>query len=197
MAGVLPTAVCVFALTLFLDALELSFDRILWFMRTLRFWLYFALHLILSGAAAYLLYRKIPDWYLLAPVASFLAVSVISNTDVKVAGIPLIPVAQLFVSIKKKMYDQAAEEALGRKTSQLLKAQLIERLQRLPLDKIKAAHQAALVGAGQKVDSVVRKQEQAEKKAQRDQNKYKLFLIEHLMDTNLEYVQKNIAEWEK
>ena len=48
------------------------------------------MYLILSGAAAYLLYRKIPGWYLLAPVASFLAVSVISNTDVKVAGIPLL-----------------------------------------------------------------------------------------------------------
>src|SRR2546425_10778165 len=82
----------------------------LWFVRTLRFWLYFVLHFGLSCLVAYLLSSTVSQWFLLGPLATFLGVAVISNTDVRVAGQSLVPIAQLFLSIKAKMFEQAAEE---------------------------------------------------------------------------------------
>src|SRR5947209_11844173 len=104
----------------------------LWFVRTLRFWLYFVLHFGLSCLVAYLLSSTVSQWFLLGPLATFLGVAVISNTDVKVAGQSLVPIAQLFLSIKAKMFEQAAEE----KGNQVLRAELIERLQRLPVVEV-------------------------------------------------------------
>ncbi len=78
----LRLAGAILLLTLFVDVLELSFARILWFIKTLRFWLYFVLHYGLSILAAYFLHAKLTEWYILAPAATFLGVGVISNTNV-------------------------------------------------------------------------------------------------------------------
>jgi hypothetical protein len=69
MAAVLPTGVFILAVSFFLDLLDLSFGRAVWFIRTLRFWLYFILHFGISCLAAYLMRSQISEWYLLAPVA--------------------------------------------------------------------------------------------------------------------------------
>jgi hypothetical protein len=56
------TAALLLFITLFLDVLELSFGRILWFIRTLRFWLYFVLHFALAAFAAFLIRNQITEW---------------------------------------------------------------------------------------------------------------------------------------
>ena len=99
--SLLQIVVSIFALTFFLDLLELSFKRAAWFLKTLRFWLYFILHLILAYLAAFLLHDTIPTWYLLAFISTFLAVSVISNTNVNIAGYSLVPIAELFNNLKE------------------------------------------------------------------------------------------------
>ena len=184
------TGLLVFVLTAFLDALELSFARMLWFVRTLRFWLYFILHFGLSCLVAYLLSSRVSEWFLLGPLATFLGVAVISNTDIKVAGQSLVPISQLFLSIKAKMFEQAAEE----KRNQVLRAELIERLQRLPFVKVEAVHRAGLMGAGQDAQ---RKVDDALKRTRIKDEKYKSILISQLIKVNLPYVKQNIAAWER
>ena len=184
------TALSIFVLTAFLDAVELSFARMLWFVRTLRFWLYFVLHFGLSCLVAYLLSSSVSEWFLLAPLATFLGVAVISNTDVRVAGQSLVPIAQLFLSIKAKMFEQAAEE----KGNQVLRAELIERLQRLPVVDVEGVHRAGLMGAGQDAQ---RREDDALKQAGAKDEKYKSILISQLIKANLSYVQQNIAAWER
>ena len=184
------TGLFIFVLTAFLDALELSFARMLWFVRTLRFWLYFVLHFGLSCLVAYLLSNTVSQWFLLGPLATFLGVAVISNTDVKVAGQSLVPIAQLFLSIKAKMFEQAAEE----KGNQVLRAELIERLQRLPVVEVEGVHRAGLMGAGQDAQ---RKEDDALKQTGTKDEKYKSILISQLIKANLSYVQQNIAAWER
>jgi hypothetical protein len=137
-------ALSIFFLTLFLDLLELSFGRIVWFIKTLRFWLYFGLHFGLSCIAAYLVRNALSDWYLQALIGTFLGVAIISNTDIKIGGYSLLPAAQLFLSIKAKIVDQAAED----KANAVARAQLVERLQKLTVLKIEDARSAALIAAG-------------------------------------------------
>jgi len=187
------TALGIFALTVFLDLLDLSFGRILWFVRTLRFWLYFTLHFGLSCLAAYLLRTALTDWYLLAPVATFLGVAVISNTDVKIAGYSLVPIAQLFISVKAKMFEQAAED----KKAEATKARLIERLQRLEVRKIVAGHSAALLGAGYSAERVQRKVNKARQRAQGSDDYLKTILVAQLVGANRGYAEQNIDQWER
>ena len=186
------TGLALFFLTIFLDALELSFARILWFVRTLRFWLYFTLHFLLSCLAAYFLQKAVPEWYLLAPVATFLAVAVISNTDVKVAGYSLVPIAQLFVSIKAKMFEQAADD----KAAEVAKATLIGRLQVISIARVQAGYTAGLLGAGFNADQVDRRLNRARQRATTDEL-FKLMLIDELMKANPKYAEQNIDNWEK
>ena len=187
------TALTLFGITLFLDILELSFGRILWFVRTLRFWLYFALHLGLSCLAAYLLQTKIPEWYLLAPIAAFLGVAVISNTDVKIAGYSLLPIATLFITIKAKMFEQAAED----KAAEVTRAKLIERLNNLATAKIENGFRAGLLGSGYSAERVQRREQRARRKAGVDNAFFKRILIAELLKVNRVYAEANIAAWEQ
>lgn len=106
--------------------------------------MYFILHFGISSVAAFLIRDRIPEWYVLAVVATFLGVAVLSNTNIKVAGYSLIPIADLFVGLKAKMLEQAAED----KASEVTKAEAVERLQTLIEARIENVHRAGLVGAG-------------------------------------------------
>jgi len=192
MATTLLTAGAIFALSFFLDLLELSFGRILWFIRTLRFWLYFILHFGLSCMAAYLIRTAVPTWYLQAVVGTFLGVAVISNTDVKIAGYSLLPIAQLFLSIKAKMFEQAAED----KALEVAKAQLVERLQKVSLDKIKTAHSAVLIAARYNAQAVETSLNRATRRCNGNEPCIKNALIVELLRINYEYARKNIEAWE-
>ena len=188
--GVISIGLCILALTLFLDLLELSFGRILWFMRTLRFWLYFLLHLSLSFLAAYLIHTEVDQWYLLAPAATFLGVGVISNTNIKIAGYSLVPIADLFTSVKGKMFEQAAED----KAAEVDKAKLIERLQKLPTSKIEAAYFAGLEGAGKK--NVAEQLENLRKTCRGDDNRLRSAMASRLVKVNRRYAEEKINDWE-
>jgi hypothetical protein len=189
---VIPTGAAIFALTIFLDLLEMSFGRILWFMRTLRFWLYFVLHFGISCLAAYLIHSKVTDWYLLALVSTFLGVAIISNTNVKVAGIPLVPIADLFVSIKAKMIDQAGQD----KATVLRKAQLVERLQKLGTTKLEAKCSTALIAVGWTPDRIRKRIEKAKGSGKQTATYQENSLIGLLLDTNLDLVEQSIDKWE-
>jgi len=190
---VVPTGFAIFGLTLFFDLLEMSFARILWFMRTLRFWLYFTLHFGISCLAAYLLHSKIPDWYLLAPLATFLGVAIVSNTNIKLAGLSLVPIADLFVSIKTKMIDQAGQA----KALELRKAQLVQRLRKLNYETLKDACEAALVAADKPAHEVQAKIQIALTDCKGNQNCHKNSLIRMLLKANLAFVEENIKTWEQ
>ena len=192
MSLAIPTGLFIFALALFLDLLELSFGRILWFIRTLRFWLYFLLHFGLSCLAAYFIHSKVQDWFILAPVATFLGVAIISNTNVKVAGISIVPIADLFVSIKAKMIDQAGQD----KATEIRKAQLVQRLRKLSVEKLEQSCSAALLGAHKTPDYI--QSVLAKSKAGNNGTDYQKYsLISVLIDVNLAFVEQNIDTWEK
>jgi len=193
MCLVFATGVSIFLLTLFLDLLEMSFGRILWFMKTLRFWLYFILHFGISCLSAYLIHSKLTDWYLLAFVSTFLGVAIISNTNVKIAGISIVPVADLFVSIKTKMTAQAAED----KATVLMKAQLVGRLRRLSLAKLEEACYAALIAAGWQAERVQRKLEYIEETGKNKPDYQKNLLVDLLLAVNMDFVEQSIDKWEK
>jgi hypothetical protein len=192
-ADSLTTGLAIFLLTFFLDLLELSYARILWFVRTLRFWLYFLLHFGLSSLAAYLLYGNISQWYLLAPVSTFLGVAVISNINIKIAGYSLVPISDLFVSIKGRMFEQAAED----KAREAAKAHLVERLQRLSVKKVEDACRAGLLGARQKPEKVKERMAAARKKAAGDDTFYKSILISELIKAAYDFAEKHVKDWEQ
>lgn len=193
LSQLLATGVAILLLTLFLDLLDLSYGRMLWFVRTLRYWLYFILHFGLSCLAAYLLRNQISNWYILAPAATFLAIAVVSNVDVKLGGYSLVPISQLFLSIKSKMSEQAAQD----KANEVVKAQLIERLLKLDVAKIEPAHRAALLAAGCKAETVQAKVHRAHKVAKDNAEYFKSILITQLVGANLGYVESNISAWEQ
>jgi hypothetical protein len=192
MSPAVPTGLAIFLLTLFFDLLEMSFGRILWFMRTIRFWLYFILHLLISSLAAYLLHAKISDWYLLAPVATVLGVAVISNTNIKLAGFSLVPIADLFVSIKTKMIEQAGED----KALELRRAQLIQRLRNLCPKKLEDACSAALLAAKKKPDQIKAMMDKARTASNGSDDHFKNFLMGMLLKSNVAFVEENIQTWE-
>lgn len=189
LAAVSATGLFILVLTLFLDLLELSFARSAWFVRTLRFWLYFLLHFGLSILTAYLIWDRVP-FGLIAPVATFLGVAVLSNTDIKVGGYSLVPIAQLFSTIKAKMIEQAGED----KANEVVKALLAERLQKLSSDKIERAFTAAAIAAGHNVDKALSRLQPLK---QRSGERYSSVLISRLLEMNQAYAAANISEWEK
>jgi hypothetical protein len=193
MSPVLPVGIAIIVLTLFLDLLEMSYQRILWFMKTLRFWLYFTLHVGLSCLAAYFLRSKISEWYLLAAAATFLGAAVISNTNIQLAGFSLLPIADLFVSIKTKMIDQAGQD----KGTVLRKAYLIQRLRKLDANKLGEASSSALLAAGQPASKVQAKLAKARAVGGGNQEYLKNILIDMLLKANLTFAEENIDKWEK
>jgi hypothetical protein len=193
MSPVLPVGIAIIVLTLFLDLLEMSYQRILWFMKTLRFWLYFTLHVGLSCLAAYFLRSKISEWYLLAPAATFLGAAVISNTNIQLAGFSLLPIADLFVSIKTKMIDQAGQD----KGTVLRKAYLIQRLRKLDANKLGEASSSALLAGGQPASKVEAKLAKARSVGGGNQEYLKNILIDMLLNANLTFAEENIDKWEK
>ncbi len=181
----LRTAVVIFFLTLFLDILDLSFARILWFAKTLRFWLFFILHFGLSCLAAYLLHDLISQWYLLGFFGTFLGVAVLSNSDIKIAGYSLLPVAQMFLQLKAKMLEQAADD----KATAVARAQLVEGLQKLPVGELERLHGAALVAAGFAAQRVQALMEKANRRCRGEELCIKRALIAKLLRVNYEYAR--------
>lgn len=185
---ILQVGVSVFLLTIFLDLLDLSFGRILWFIKTLRFWLYFILHFGISCLVAHLLHNQIKDWYLLAPAATLLGVAVISNTNIKIAGLSLVPVADLFLDIKAKMAQQAAED----KATELVKAQLIDDLRTLPVPQLEQMATTAMTAKGYKPGKIQKLVERARNTARGEEQYVKIALIGLLIKANLGYAQEEM-----
>lgn len=181
--------VFVFLLTIFLDLLDLSFGRILWFMKTLRFWLYFLLHFGISCLAALLIHNQVKDWYLLAPVATLLGVGVISNTNIKIAGLSLVPVADLFLDIKAKMAQQAA----GDKANELVKAQLIDNLRALPVAQLEEMASTAMTAKNIRPEKIQKKVERARNTAKGDEKYVKIAFIHLLIKANQSYAEQEIS----
>src|SRR5258706_4168846 len=175
MAEVVPAGLFILGLSLFLDLLELSFGRILWFVRTLRFWLYFLLHFGLSSLAAYLIHNKISDWYLLAPAGTFLGVSVISNTNIRIAGQSLVPIADVFQSIRAKMLEQAGNE----EAEQGARARLSSRLRKLPVPELENKYRDIMAADG-KTERVEARLQGAQMQARGNGESHKTILIGYL-----------------
>lgn len=185
---VFPLGLWILLLTLFLDALDLSFARILWFLKTLRFWLYFALHFGLSCLSSYLLAEKVQPWWLLGIVGTFLGVAVLSNADIKIGGLNLIPIAQRFGELKNAITAQAAQD----KAEQLERALLIERLQRVPTERLEAAFGAAALAAKQspdQIEAVLLRARQLPKDSRRRR------LIHELVRIDQRYATEQVAKW--
>jgi len=177
-------------LTFFLDLLDLAFARIASFVFTLRFLLYFILHLIISALACLLLHSAISDWYLLALIGTFLGVGVLSNSDVKIGGMNLVPMATLFSEIKAKMVAQAAEDKAKELLTKLEVAQLSVKLDALTVEKLRGYASAALLGAkwkNEKIQTALRKAT--------DSGNEKLALAELMLRNNLDFVKNNIDGW--
>jgi hypothetical protein len=191
MGEVVPVGVFIFVLSFFLDVLELSFGRVLWFVRTLRFWLYFFLHFGISCLAAYLLHSKIDHWFLLAPAGTFLGVSVISNTNIKIGGQSLVPIADLFQSIRAKMLEQAGND----KAEQAEKANLAARLRKLPVNHLENAYRD-LLAADQNPERVEARLRKARYRAKGNEESYRSSVIAYLLRANPTYIAKNIEKWD-
>lgn len=179
----------IFFLTVFLDLLDLSFGRILWFMKTLRFWLYFILHFGLSCLAAHLLHNQIADWYLLGPVATLVGVSVLSNSNIKIAGLSLVPVADIFLDIKAKMAEQAAQD----KASELVRAQLFDRLRALTVQQLQQMTTTALAAGNYKPEKIQSRIERA-RRSTKSEDFFKIALIRLLITTNQAYAEDELAK---
>ena len=186
------TVLAILILTFLQDLTDLSFRQAAFFLRTLRFWLYFVLHCILSGLGAYLLNSQIDKWYILALVSTVLGVGVIANSDIRIAGQSLLPIAEWFSWLRAQVLEQAADE----KAAQIIRAEYAHRLQRLNVDKLEVIHSAALLGARRDEAAINRRRERALKRAGDKGTRYKLILIDQLMRVNEAYVAKNIERWE-
>jgi len=180
-------------LTAFLDLLEIAFGQILWFVRTLRFWLYFGLHVLVSILAAVLLFwGGVKEWYWVGLLGPLLGVGVISNSNVKFAGTSLLPVAELFTKIKKDMYDQAAQE----KADELTRANLIGRLQKLPVGMVEAHYETICLAAGHDGNRIADAIDAARRKAGQKENRTRTILISRMMRVNWKSVETHLATWE-
>jgi hypothetical protein len=186
MHAVLPTGVSIFGLSLFLDLLDLSFGRVVWVLRTLRFWLYFILHFGISCLAAYLIHTKVTDWFLLAPAATFLGVSIISNTNIKIAGQSLVPIADAFQTIRAKMLEQAANEKLD----QAARATLASRLRKLTVPRLEQIYRDIMVG------NVALGEAHLNKARNKNEESHKASLIGYVLKANVPYVEQHIEEWD-
>jgi hypothetical protein len=191
MRAVLPTGLFIFGVSFFLDLLDLSFGRVLWFIRTLRFWLYFILHFGISCLAAYLMHSQVPEWYLLAPAAVFLGVGVIANTNVKIGGQSLVPIADLFQGIRAKMLEQAANEIV----EQAHRATLASRLRKLDLPKLEEIYRNIMAASGKNRlgETVLDK---ARARARGNDGSNKADLIGYILKANVPYVEQHVDEWD-
>lgn len=185
-----PDAFYILLLTAFLDALDLSFGRIFRFARTLRFWLYFTLHYGLACFASYLLSEKIPQWYLLGFVGTFLGVSILSSSEVKIGGQSLVPIAQMFTTLKAQVIEQAAQDV----ADEVARAILIERLQKLPIPILEAAFRTALLAADVTPDKIDGELKRAKSRAESYVRDY---LIHRLVKVNQRFAEARIADWEQ
>jgi hypothetical protein len=192
MADPWKVALGTFLATLFLDVLELAFARILSFVRTLRFLLYFILHLIISGLACYFLRSAINEWPLLVLAGTFLGVGVLSNSDIKIAGANLIPLATLFKDIKAKMVEQAAEEKAAEIIRREEFALLTSRLRALPTGLLEGYCLDALLGAGWDAN---KSHKAREKLKSRDD--YNWALSKLMLDNNFAFAKSQISKWEE
>jgi hypothetical protein len=186
MHALLPTGVVIFGLSFFLDLLDLSLGRVVWVLRTLRFWLYFILHFGISCLAAYLIHTKITDWFLLAPAATFLGVSIISNTNIKIAGLSLVPIADVFQATRAKMFEQAANEKL----EQASRATLASRLRKLTVPQLEQIYRDIMVG------DVEVGEAHLEKARKKSEDSHRASLIGYILKANATYVEQHIEEWD-
>jgi hypothetical protein len=177
--------------TFFLDLIELAFAKIASFVLTLRFVLYFILHCIVSAAACFLLKDAISQWYLLALAGTFLGVGVLSNSDIKIAGQDLVPLATLFRQIKAKMMEQAADEKAEELEDIQVRAALAGRLRLLPLSKLRGYCGDALQGAKWNVGKV-----EAELRKAAASDEESRALIELMLTNNPRFVKAQIESWE-
>jgi hypothetical protein len=104
----------------------------------------------------------------------------------------LVPIADLFVSIKAKMIDQAGQD----KATVLRKAQLVERLRKLGITKLEAKCSAALIAVGWTPDRISKKMEKAMGSGKQSTTYQENSLIGLLLDTNLDLVEQSIDKWE-
>ena len=178
--------------TLFLDLLELAFAKIVAFVLTLRFLLYFVLHCIVSVAACFALHSAISQWYVLALVGTFLGVGILSNSDVKIAGQDLVPLGTLFREIKAKMIEQAGEEKAAKLQNKQDTAALTGRLRVLPLQELRGYCGDALQGARWKHEKI---QSRLTRLAGTPDEPRALAAL--MLSHNLEYVKAQIEAWER
>ena len=73
-----------------------------------------------------------------------------------------------------------------------MRAKLIERLNKLPLDLIVSVHEAGLLGANVTQDKMQRLSEKAKQAGTRQ----KSMLVAQLLRANPTYVEQNIQSWE-
>jgi hypothetical protein len=197
---VLRDGLLILALTLYVEMLELLLERMGYFIRSPLFWFGLGLRYAVCCLTAYLLYQKIPEWFLVVPLSVFLGIGAISNTNVTIAGVSLIPIASFFADVRSKMKAQAAEYKFDRmrreaeqKDQRQSRAHLAERLQRLPADKLKDYHRTCLLEVlGE------RGYRKAEKVLRRAKPEETVALLAHqLVTLDWPCVEKRIAAWEK
>jgi hypothetical protein len=179
-------------LTFFLDLLDLAFARIVGFIFTLRFSLYFILHCFISGLACYLLHGTVPQWYLLSIAGTFLGVGVLSNSDVKIGGANLLPIATLFKDIKAKMVEQAGDDKAKEILDKQEIAELTGRIRKLPKGEVRGYTSDALTGARWKNKKIQSKLQEAAGSGDEVRA-----LADLILRNNFDFAKKNIEKWEQ
>lgn len=192
MPDLVKIAVATVLLTFFLDLLDLAFARIVGFVFTLRFSLYFILHCFVSFLACYLLHTAISQWYLLSIAGTFLGVGVLSNSDVKIGGANLVPIATLFKEIKAKMVEQAGDDKAQEILSRQAVAELTGRIRKLPVEDVRGYASDALTGAKWSQRKI-----EAAMKSTASTGDEKRALADLILRNNFEFAKNNIDKWEK
>lgn len=186
------TCLSIVLLTFLSDVTELAFSNLIFFIRTLRFWLYFLAHSGLSFLAAYILHRThtINQWYLLAVAATFLGAGLVARTNVEIAGLSLAPIGKIFAALKAKMLEQAAEVKFER----IYLGRLVEKLQQgFTVKVIESLHRAGLMAVPVKVEQIQEMQNEARSRSSDDES-YKSLLIEQLIKKNRGYAEDCIKK---
>jgi hypothetical protein len=118
-------------------------------------------------------------------------VGVIANTNVKIGGQSLVPIADLFQRIRANMLEQAANE----KGDQAYRANLASRLRKLNLPKLEEIYRNIMAAAGKiKQGEAVLDNARAGARGNVDFNKADL--IGHILKGNVPYVEQHIDEWD-
>ena len=184
------TALCILVLTFLSDVTELAFANLEFFIRTLRFWLYFLAHFAFSCLAAIVLHlkllpNKMDHWYVAAPVSVFMGVGLFARTNIEIAGMKIAPIGKGFTALKEKMLEQAAEE----KADRLYRGKLIGQLEEQSVEVIESRHKIGLMAAKVSVEQVEVMREKARSKS-RDEKAYKSMLVEQVLNKNRAYVEE-------